>query len=178
MTPYGIVYKDNLFALEQSCNIWQKKFGILKIGSIVKISAIFAAIIFAVCGVLSFVNKDEMLFYLYISVIMSAVFIFLTYFTNKLVYVKEIAKTRMNKEQKQAVLYEDKIVLTSPYIKSEFYYEDILYFEEKNGILTLIFDAGMVPTSIYSSCVGKGDYSEFCRIFKEKMSQIGKGGKS
>lgn len=171
MTPYGIVYKDNLFALEHSCSVWQKKFGVLKIGSTLKISAIFALIIFSVCGILSLINNDDIFIYLYTSILMTAIFAFLTYYTNKLVYIKEIAKSRVKNEQKQAVIYDDKIVFTSPYAKSEFYYDEILYFEEKDGILTLIFDAGMIPVSIYSYGVGKGDYNEFCRLLKERINE-------
>lgn len=174
MTPYGIVYKNNLFALTQSCVLWQEKFGVLKVGVILKIWGIFAAIIFATAGVMSLIFPDSMFLYLDISLILSGVFILTIYFHGKNGYAKRIAAAKMNNEQKQAVLYDDKIVFTSPYSKYEISYDEILYYSEKNGILTIIIDSGMLPISIYSSCVGKGNYHEFLDIFLNKMENTDK----
>lgn len=176
MTPYGIVYKDNLFALEHSCDIWQKRFGVLKSGSVIKVTAILSALALAFCAGMSLINSDEAVFYISTGIIMAVIFLFLYLFTNKNIYVKQIAKSRLNDEQKQAVLYDDKIILTTPYTKSEYYYDEVLYYENNNGILTLIFDAGAIPVSVYFSSVGKGDFKEFSRILDEKMRQMGKAG--
>lgn len=170
MTPYGIVYKNNPFALEQSCNIWQEKFGILKPSKLLALSAVYIAIIFLALSLMVVFGCD---FFVYISTALglSGVFVFLIYFTAKNTYVKQIAKSKMSNEQKQAVLYDDKAVFVTPYTKYEFLYNEILYCHEKNGILTIILDSGMLPISIYSSCVGKGDFNEFCGILYTKLRE-------
>lgn len=175
MTPYGIVYKDNIFALEHSCLVWQKKYGVLRASSLIKTVAVITLLIFLINGALYLFNMQEADFLIFTSVFMSVLFAFLVYFSFKTTYVKQLAKGSMSLYQKQAVLFEDRIEFTAPYARSVFYYSEILCYEEKAGILTIIPDKGMLPISIYSSCVGKGSYNEFIRIFKEKMS-IGKGG--
>lgn len=179
MIPYGIVFKDNLYALEQSCLIWQKKYGVLRASSLIKTTAIITVLIFLINGALYFLNKEEIGFLLYTSVLMSVIFAFLVYFTFKTTYVKQLAKGNMTLYQKQAVIFEDRVEFTSPYSRSVFYFSEILSCEEKAGILTIIPDKGMLPISIYSSCVGKGNYDEFTRILKEKIGTgryIGKDG--
>ncbi len=175
MTPYGIVYKDNIFALEQSCLVWQKKYGVLRASSLIKTTAIISVLIFLINGALFLLNMQEADLLFFTSVFMSILFAFLVYFSFKTTYVKQLAKGSMNLYQKQAVLFEDRIEFTSPYARSVFYYSEILCCEEKAGILTIIPDKGMLPISIYSSCVGKGNYDVFIRILKEKMN-IGKDG--
>ncbi len=175
MTPYGIVYKDNLYALEQSCLIWQKKMGLLRASSLIKPIAIEIILVFLINGALFLFDKDSVGFLAYTSVVMAVCFAFLTYFTFKTTYVRQLAKVNMALYQKQAVLYEDRIEFKSPYSRSVFYYDEILYCEEENGILTIIIDKSMLPISIYNSCVGKGSYEEFNRIFKEKMDSLHKG---
>ena len=48
MTPYGIVYRDNPYALQKSVEIWQKKFGVFNISAFLKIGGISAVILLAV----------------------------------------------------------------------------------------------------------------------------------
>lgn len=170
MTPYGIVYKDNLFALEQSCLVWQKKMGTLRLPALLKPIAIEAILIFIISGALILLNKEDAYFFIYTAAVMAVSFAVLTYFTFKTTYVKQLAKVNMALYQKQAVLFEDRIEFKSPYSRSVFYYDEILYWEEKAGILTIIIDKSMLPVSIYGSCVGKGSYNEFIRLFREKMS--------
>ncbi len=178
MTPYGIVYKDNLYALEQSCLVWQKKYGVLRASALIKPIAIETILVFLINGALFLFNKDDAGFLIYTSVVMAVCFAFLTYFTFKTTYVRQLAKVNMTLYQKQAVIFEDRIEFKSPYSRSVFYYDEILYCEEKAGVLTIIIDKSMLPISIYSSCVGKGNYDEFTRLLKEKMgaAYIGKEG--
>ena len=170
MTPYGIVYKDNLFALEQSCLVWQKKTGTLRLSALLKPVAIESVLIFLISGALILLNKEDAVFFIYTAVVMAVSFAVLTYFTFKTTYVRQLAKVNMALYQKQAVLFDDRIELKSPYSRSVFYYDEIIYWEEKAGILTIIIDKSMLPVSIYGSCVGKGSYDEFIRLFREKMS--------
>lgn len=169
MIPYGIVYKDNLYALEQSCLIWQKKIGVLRAAALIKPIAIETILVFLINGALFLFNKEDADFLIYTAVVMSVCFAFLTYFTFKTTYVIQLAKVNMALYQKQAVLFEDRIEFKSPYSRSVFYYDEFIYCEEKNGILTIIIDKSMLPISIYSSCVGKGSYDEFTKLLKEKM---------
>ncbi len=176
MTPYGIVYKDNLYALEQSCLVWQKKYGILRAKSLIKPIAAEIIIVFLINSVLFLFNRDDADFLIYTSVIMAVCFAFLTYFTFKTTYVRQLAKVNLAVYHKQAVLFEDRIEFKAPYSRSVFYYDEILYWQENAGILTIIIDKSMIPISIYSSGVGKGSYEDFTRLFKEKMSYMGKEG--
>lgn len=176
MTPYGIVYKDNLYALEQSCLVWQKKFGMLRASALIKPVAIEILLVFLINGALFLLDKENGGFLIYTSVVMAVCFAFLTYFTFKTTYVRQLSKVNMAVYQKQAVLFEDRIEFKAPYSHSVFYYDEILYWQETAGVLTIIIDKGMIPVSIYSSGVGKGSYDDFTRLFKEKMSHMGKEG--
>ena len=175
MTPYGIVYKDNLYALEQSCLVWQKKVGLLRLSALIKPILLEIIFVFLINGALFLLNKDDAGFFLYTSVVMAVCFAFLTYFTFKTTYVRQLAKVNMVLYQKQAVLFENRIEFKSPYSRSVFYYDEILHWEEKAGILTIIIDKSMLPISIYGSCVGKGSYDEFTRLFSEKMGAAHNG---
>ncbi len=170
MTPYGIVYKDNLYALEQSCLIWQKKYGVLRAPALIKPIAIEILFVFLINGALFLINKDDAGFLIYTSVVMAVCFAFLTYFTFKTTYVRQLAKVNIDIYQKQVVLFEDRIELKSSYSHSVFYYDEIIHWKEEAGILTIIIDKSMIPISIYGSCVGKGNYEKFTCIFKEKMN--------
>ena len=176
MTPYGIVYKDNLFALEQSSLVWQKKVGVLRLTALIKPILTEIILIFLINGTLFLLNREDAGFLIYTSLVMAVCFTFLTYFTFKTTYVRQLAKVNMTLYQKQAVLFEDRIEFKAPYSHSVFYYDEILYWQEAAGVLTIIIDKGMIPVSIYSSGVGKGSYDDFTRLFKEKMSHIGKEG--
>lgn len=170
MTPYGIVYKDNLYALEQSCLIWQKKYGVLRASAIIKPIAIEILFVFLINGVLFLINKDDMGFLVYTSVVMAVCFAFLTYFTFKTTYVRQLAKANIDLYQKQAVLFEDRIEFKSSYSHAVFYYDEIICWKEEAGILTIIIDKSTIPISVYSSCVGKGNYEKFVSLFKDKVN--------
>ncbi len=168
MTPYGIVYKDNLYALEQSCLVWQKKFGVLRASSFIKIALINLVISFLINIIGSIIDDTDFNYFFVISILVIAfVLILIEYFTAKNIYVKQMAKGSMVLHQKQAVLFDNRIEFTLPYAKTVFYYDEILYCEEKTGIVTIILDKGMLPVSIYRACVGKGSYDEFTRILKD-----------
>ena len=169
MTPYGIVYKDNIYALEQSCLVWQKKVGLLRVSALIKPILLETILVFLINGALFLLNKDDAGFLIYTSVIMVLCFAFLTYFTFKTTYVRQLAKGNITLYQKQAVLFEDRIEFKSPYSRSVFYYDEILYCEEKDGIITIIIDKSMLPISIYSCCIGKGSYDSFSAILREKL---------
>lgn len=168
MTPYGIVYKDNSYALEHSCKIWQKKYGVMKPSSLFKAIAFLEVPIILITLVNLLFERNIVSFILY-TLIMSLYAAVLTYITANTVFVKHMARNNMTLYQKQAVIFDDRIEFTSPYAKSVYSYDEILYYEENADIITLVLDTGALPVSIYKACVGKGSYDEFSRLLREKL---------
>ncbi len=176
MTPYGIVYKDNLFALEQSCKIWQKKFGVLRTSVLLRVIALIEIPVIIVLSVLFIINDNiasGILSTLFIMALVAA-----CYFVTSKSYIKQIARENISPYQKQAVIFEDRIEFTTPYSKASYPFSEIVYCEEFEGVITVIFDSGTIPVSIYKSGVGKGSYDEFSFMLRDKIigSETGKAG--
>ena len=70
MTPYGIVYRDNPYALQKSVEIWQKKFGVFKASTFLKLGGISAILLFAVNFVLALLSKETFIAHMSTFVIM------------------------------------------------------------------------------------------------------------
>ncbi len=103
MTPYGIVYKDNLFALEQSCKIWQKKFGVLRTSVLLRVIALIEIPVIIVLSVLFIINDNiasGILSTLFIMALVAA-----CYFVTSKSYIKQIARENISPYQKQAVIF-------------------------------------------------------------------------
>ena len=66
MAPYGIIYTDGAYSFEQSVNIWQKKFGVMKISQLVKTTLIINVILAVVYALAAVILKDKsyLLYYL------------------------------------------------------------------------------------------------------------------
>lgn len=166
MTPYGIVYRDNPYALQKSVEIWQKKFGVYNLPTFFKIGGVSAIILLIVNILLGFLSVETMFAYISTFVVMLVLTFVLIYTVVKNTYIKQMALTNTQKEDKQIVLYNDRIEYGTGYTKAVYYYSDIVYCNESADIITIITDTAAMPLSIQKKSVVKGDYQEFSEILK------------
>ena len=182
MTPYGIVYKENPFALRKSLKFWQKKYGILKISSLLRVNLFFCVYIAIISLILWFVFKNGEGFDASISIFSTTLLVLMTIvfsaFMAKKLFVNQ-PSNNIIKKKKQVVLYENEISFGSENGFSKFPYSEILICIEEFDILTIMVDEGSVPVSIAKNDVEKGDFAVFSDILKEKLSSryVIKGGK-
>ena len=167
MTPYGIVYRDNPYALQKSVEIWQKKFGILNISAFFKIGGICTLILFVINLLLGLFTEDDILLYLGSFVVMVIITFVVMYITINNTYVKQMALTNTQKDDKQIILYDDRMEFGTGYTRAVYYYSDIVYCCESDDIITIITDTAAIPFSVQKSCVSKGDYKEFSEILRK-----------
>ena len=166
MTPYGIVYSDNPYALQKSVEIWQKKFGVYNISTFIKIGGVSAVVLLIVNILLGFLSGEAMFAYISTFVIMLSLTFVLIYTVVKNTYIKQMALTNSQKEEKQIVLYEDRIELGTGYTRAIYYYSDIVYCCECGDVITIIADTAAIPLSVQKSSVSKGDFKEFSEILR------------
>ena len=79
MTPYGIVYRDNPYALQKSVEIWQKKFGVFNVSTFMKIGGVSAVVLLIVNVLLGFLSGEAMFAYISTFVIMLSLTFVLIY---------------------------------------------------------------------------------------------------
>ena len=135
MTPYGIVYRDNPYALQKSVEIWQKKFGVFNLPVFLKIGGISAVILLAVNLLLGLFSEDGILTYISSFVIMLILIFVLVYVVINNTYVKQMALANTQKEDKQIVLYEDRMEFGTGYTRATYYYSDIIFCSEESALL-------------------------------------------
>lgn len=169
MTPYGIVYRDNLYALEKSVKIWQKKFGVFNLRTFMKIGGASAAVLLAANLLLGVFSEDGIFTYISSFMIMTVLVFVLIYVVTNNTYVKQMALLKNNKEDTQIVLYEDRIECGTPYSRSTYYYSDIILCQEENNIITIIVDTAILPLSVQKNNILKGSYDEFSFILRRCM---------
>ena len=169
MTPYGIVYRDNPYALQKSVEIWQKKFGVLNIPTFLKVGGLSAIVLLAVNLLLGYFSQGGVLTYMSSFVIMLILTFLLIYMIINNTYVKQMALLKNNKEDTQIVLYEDRIECGTPYSRSTYYYSDIILCQEENNIITIIVDTAILPLSVQKTNILKGSYDEFSFILRRCM---------
>lgn len=169
MTPYGIVYRDNPYALQKSVEIWQKKFGVFNIPTFLKIGVFSAIVLFAVNLLLGYFSKGGILTYMSSFVIMLILTFVLIYMVVNNTYVKQMALTNTQKEDKQIILYEDRLELGTGYTRAIYYYNDIVLCSEEADVITIITDTAAMPLSIQKSSVSKGSYDEFSFILRRVL---------
>ena len=169
MTPYGIVYRDNPYALQKSVEIWQKKFGVFNIPTFLKIGGISAVILLAVNLILGLFAENGIMTYMSSFIIMAVLSFVLVYMVVKNTYVKQMALANTQKEDKQIVLYEDRMEFGTGYTRAIYYYSDIVLCSESSGVITIITDTAAMPLSIQKSSVSKGSYDEFSFILRKNM---------
>ena len=109
MTPYGIVYRENPYALQKSVEIWQKKFGVFNIKTFMKIGVPSAVILLIVNLLLGLFTEYGVFSYMGSFAVMVILTFVLIYTVIKNTYVKQMALTNTQKEDKQIVLYEYKL---------------------------------------------------------------------
>ena len=182
MTPYGIVYKENPFALRKSLKFWQKEYGILKFSSLLRVNLFFLVYIAVISFVLwlIFSNKEgfDVLIAVFSTVLLTLLTIGFSVFMAKNLFINQ-PSNNIRKKKKQVVLYENEISFGSENGFSKFPYDEVLICIEEFDILTIMVDEGSVPVSIAKNDVEKGDFAVFSAILKQKLSSryIVKGGK-
>ncbi len=166
MTPYGIVYRDNPYALQKSVEIWQKKFGVYNFSTFMKIGGVSAVVLLVVNLLLGFLSGETMFAYISTFVVMLCLTFVLIYTVVKNTYIKQMALTNSQKDDKQIVLYEDRIEFGTGYTRAVYYYSDIVYCCECGDVITIIADTAAMPFSVQKSSVSKGDFKEFSEILR------------
>ena len=177
MTPYGIVYRDNPYALQKSVEVWQKKFGVFNIKTCLKIGVPSALIILVISILLSLFETETtstdtkfyLLGYIVNFAIMAALSIFTVYRVASSTYVKQMALSNIQKDDKQIVLYEDRFEYGTDYTRSTYYYSDIILCSEESDIITIIVDTAAMPFSIQRNTVSKGSYDEFSFMLRRVL---------
>ena len=169
MTPYGIVYRDNPYALEKSVEIWQKKFGVFNIWTFAKFGGLSAVVLLAVNLLLGYFSEGGIMTYMGSFVIMLVLTFLLIYMIVNNTYIKQMALTNTQKEDKQIILYEDRLEFGTGYTRAIYYYSDIVLCSESSGVITIITDTAAMPLSIQKSSVSKGSYDEFSFILRKNM---------
>ena len=166
MTPYGIVYRDNPYALQKSVEIWQKKYGVFNIPTFLKIGLLSILMLIPVNILLAYMNKEDLgVFFIMFAGIIVLTFVLIYIVTNN-TYVKQMALTNSQKEDKQIVLYEDILEYGTGYTKAIYYYSDIVYCCECADTITIITDTAASPLSVQKASVKKGDYQEFSNVLR------------
>ena len=172
MTPYGIVYKDTVPALNESSAIWQKKSGMINNKYFILSIILTTASIIAVNGLILYFRADKDLYLpeaLFLTVLEAFSVIFLLRSSLKRNVKKFFSVTSSDKIMKQAVLREYDIEFSTPYSKSNYFYEEIERVVEGVNSLNIIIEEGNLPVCISKSGVLKGETEKFISLLKEKM---------
>lgn len=168
MSPYGIIYNDGAYSFEQSVSLWQKKFGVMKISQLAKTTLIINVILAFIYALAAVILKDKsyLLYYLLQFFATAAI----VYSVMKTTSIKSTAEQLRQKSDIQIVFYDDRLIVTMPYSKSEYYYDELCCCYEKNGTLTVVVDESVAPLSISSISIKKGNYSAVCDILKSRLT--------
>lgn len=168
MTPYGIIYTDGAYTFEQSVAIWQKKFGVMKISQLVKTTLIINIILAFIYAVSAVILKDKSYLLYYIMQFFASAAI--VYSVMRVTNVKNMAAQCRQKSDIQIVFYDEKLVVTMPYSKSEYYYDELCCCIEKNGVLTVVVDESVAPLSISNISIKKGNYAAVRDILCNRLT--------
>ena len=176
MTPYGIIYADSPYAMRQSVNIWQKKFGTMKISLLIKITLTINLLLAVIYAAACFFLKDTTYIYTYIAQFIATALV--VYSVMKTTSVKSLASQCMQKTDLELVLFDKSFTVTTPYSKSEYFYDEIACCCESGGCITIIVDEAVAPFSIQRDSVKTGSYSKVCdilsEILKDKFQRLGR----
>lgn len=171
MTPYGIVYKDTVPALNEGAEIWRKKSGLINKKYFV-LSVILASLSLIAVNLTIFYFREEKeiystaTFFLTVMEIISVVLLLRSTLRRN---VKNVFGTSSSKGLKQAVLRENDVEFSTPYSKSNYFYEEIERVIEGVNSLCIIVEEGNLPICISKSGIAKGEAEKFILILKEKM---------
>ena len=167
MAPYGIIYTDGAYSFEQSVSLWQKKFGVMKISQLIKITLTINVILAVIYALAAIVLKDKTYLLSYIMQFFATAAI--VYSVMKATNVKNMAMQCRQKGDIQIVFYHDRLIVTMPYSQSEYYYDELCCCFEKNGTLTVVVDESVAPLSISNICIKKGSYERVCDILRSRL---------
>lgn len=182
MTPYGIVYSDNVLSLNESRKQWLKKEKIISKGYFALGYLVIAALVVAGNIAVMFIRKDfDWQYYSFMLILELALSLFLVFLSVR--KEKEISynKNCFNKEKKQIVLGESSAVFTSPYRQTEYYYDEIEQVVETDNTITIFIESEhCYPVYVSKNTVEKGNADIFRVILMEKTDgrYIFAGGKA
>lgn len=173
MTPYGIVYKDTAAAFNEGAEIWRKKSGFLNRKYFVTALILVSLSVVAVnCLILYFRADKEMYsaatLFLTVMEIISVYFLFKSSLRKN---IKNVFERMSSKSLKQAVLRENDIEFSTPYSKSNYFYEEIDSVIEGINSINIIIEKCNLPVCISKSGVVKGEEEKFILILREKMQE-------
>ncbi len=172
MTPYGIVYRDTVASLNEGAAFWQKKSGIVSKKYIALSLILISALIIGVNRCVLFLYDEPELYYtsnMIFSVIeiISVFFLILTSLKKNI--KKVFTSTCFSKTLRQAVLRENDIEFSTPYSKSNYFYDEIDCVVEGIYSVNIIIEKSNIPVCISKIDIAKGDIEKFICILKEKM---------
>ncbi len=171
MTPYGIVYKDTVPALNEGAEIWRKRSGFISKKYFI-LSVILASVSVIAVNAVIFYFREDKDFYSVASVFLTVMEIISVFFLLKSTLrknVKNVFGTASSKGLKQAVLRENDVEFSTPYSKSNYFYEEIEKVIEGVNSINIIVESGNLPVCISKSGIVKGEIEKFILILREKM---------
>lgn len=174
MIPYGIVYKDTPVALREGATLWEKKSGIIS-----KTKTVFAAILISFfiiavnTAILFYGGEAEVYFF---NTVILTVFEIVATTVLLASTVKKQAKNtfiQVNTSlmKKQAILRENDIEFSTPYSRSNYYYDEIETAVEGIHCINIVIDKNSLPVCISKLGVEKGETETFKNLLKEKLGE-------
>ena len=173
MTPYGIVYKDKIPALNEGAEIWSKRSGFINKKYVV-FSLILAYISIIAVNLIIFTFREDKDLYATATLIITVMEIISVYFllkSNLRKNVKNIFGTASSKGLKQALLRESDVEFSTPYSKSNYFYGEIEKVIEGINSINIIVENGSLPICISKSGIVKGEAERFILVLKDKMQE-------
>ncbi len=169
MTPYGIVYSDNIISLNECKKQWLKYEKTFYLPSFLIGYAVIAALII-LGNILLILFDVEMISDYYYMVITEMIFSFIIYlFSVRKIKESFFKAALFSKEKKQVVLRENSVVFTAPYRQSEYFYDELDFIiETENTIMFFIDSKYSYPTYVSKNSTEKGDFDLFKKILAEK----------
>ena len=172
MTPYGIVYSDNIISLGESRKQWLKKEKIVNKAEFFKGYLLIILLLAAANALIFAFSKDANLSDTVFSFAVEALFSLILFFIS-LFKIKENSYTQIcynDKEKKQIVLKENSAVFTAPFRQSEYFYEEIESVVETENTITFFFDSKYsFPVYVSKNNVEKGEAGTFANILYQKI---------
>lgn len=166
MLPYGIIVKQNKIAMQQSLMVWQRKYGLLRPGKFLSVSAFIITLFVIIFSTVLYVTEKEFSVYMFASELIMSLMIVITFmFLTAVKTVREYA-TNMKETKIQLILREETVEITTEFSKEVVPYNEIDLCYEKDFLLTLIYDKNNFPVSLSKTSFEKGNYDTFCSLLK------------
>lgn len=171
MTPYGIVYKDTVPAINEGAEIWRKNSGFISKKIFILTYIIASLSVIAVNFIIFSFREDKEMYFLATLLLtgMEIVSVFFLLRSALRKYVKNVFGSVTSKSLKQAVLREKDMEFSTSYSKSNYFYDEIVKVIEGVNSLCIIVENGNLPVCISKSGIVKGEAEKFILILREKM---------